>query len=387
MCLAENVHLDLGDAKTLLEVTRDVRRCLLQLQLWANSGGREAKCHQQCCYKGCGANMLGLQSVTQSHLIQHIKDIFETQQQVTELLQPMTESVRNGFPLLYNNIDLLLHIEGNDRHLFNLNKSEGSLPESQIQSNQQQEKEFCQHLTKSTPKTKSRLQRKKSLASLTPPSKLKRINHTNESPQKQQCSFNELTRRNSLGALSDYFDTMSFINAILMAAQPIVTGSHHLEEFCWTGVQIQDGLLDCMREEQDNSDSREKSLDIQATIEALGFHVFWRQVSPLKRETVRKPSDTKTFIFWPLSSPVYSRRFELNKTVLRCRHFSLLHNRRAVCVDYIPVISFICRTHKKLKSQQKEEAIRWIRSLRTKLGLSKATIQLMTEEFTRRGKD
>lgn len=51
VCLAENVKLDLDDVNTLLKVTRgDVRRCLLQLQLWANSGGGLPKCprSQQC---------------------------------------------------------------------------------------------------------------------------------------------------------------------------------------------------------------------------------------------------------------------------------------------------------------------------------------------------
>ena len=39
MCLAENARLDYDDVSSLLKLTRgDVRRCLLQLQLWVHSG-------------------------------------------------------------------------------------------------------------------------------------------------------------------------------------------------------------------------------------------------------------------------------------------------------------------------------------------------------------
>lgn len=40
VALAENVWLELDDVGSLLALSRgDIRRCLLQLQLWARSGG------------------------------------------------------------------------------------------------------------------------------------------------------------------------------------------------------------------------------------------------------------------------------------------------------------------------------------------------------------
>lgn len=40
VALAENVRLELEDVSGLLRLSRgDVRRCLLQLQLWVRSGG------------------------------------------------------------------------------------------------------------------------------------------------------------------------------------------------------------------------------------------------------------------------------------------------------------------------------------------------------------
>lgn len=43
VALAENVWLELGDIRSLLrQCGGDIRRCLLQLQLWARSGGGQA---------------------------------------------------------------------------------------------------------------------------------------------------------------------------------------------------------------------------------------------------------------------------------------------------------------------------------------------------------
>lgn len=41
VALAENARLELDDVRSLLRLSRgDIRRCLLQLQLWARSGGQ-----------------------------------------------------------------------------------------------------------------------------------------------------------------------------------------------------------------------------------------------------------------------------------------------------------------------------------------------------------
>lgn len=78
VCLAENIHLESDDVRALFKVTRgDVRQCLLQLQLWANSGGgrptgqgSHKRNKREFNYKGCITNMLCLRSVTQTDLLQ-----------------------------------------------------------------------------------------------------------------------------------------------------------------------------------------------------------------------------------------------------------------------------------------------------------------------------
>lgn len=53
VALAESVQLELDAVKRLVSLCRgDVRRCLLQLQLWLQSGGGQTSCeeltHVQC---------------------------------------------------------------------------------------------------------------------------------------------------------------------------------------------------------------------------------------------------------------------------------------------------------------------------------------------------
>lgn len=67
-------------------------------------------------------------------------------------------------------------------------------------------------------------------------------------------------------------------------------------------------------------------------------------------------------------SSVPQRRFRSSRMVLSSKSFSLLGNRRAVCVDYLPVLRFICHT---LTTQQhKGELGRWASHAIVKFSLS-----------------
>lgn len=119
MALAEGTRLKFSDAHDLLRLSGgDVRRCLLQLQLWASSGGGQAP-HRTCgrrtlidvserasadtnvsvaftsgsgaaeeqgknadqrlsdCYTGCAATMLGLRSITPDQLLHIVKASYD----------------------------------------------------------------------------------------------------------------------------------------------------------------------------------------------------------------------------------------------------------------------------------------------------------------------
>lgn len=83
--------------------------------------------------------------------------------------------------------------------------------------------------------------------------------------------------------------------------------------------------------------------------------IFWN----LGKDTVhiiRRMSVFPHVILVPVPSSVSQRRYELNRTVLGSESFSLLGNRQAVSVDYMPVLRYICRFQR--EQQQKEEPVR-----------------------------
>ncbi|XP_055014529.1 ATPase family AAA domain-containing protein 5b isoform X2 [Boleophthalmus pectinirostris] len=362
VCLAENVHLDPDDVRTLFTLTQgDVRRCLLQLQLWSTGYRSHRISEVEIGYKGCSETMLGLQSVSEKNLLRLLQPASWTEQQMKELLIPMTESWRNGSPILYSNLELLLHKA--DNMCFG---QDGKKPLCDTQQTETSSR--CSN--RSAAKTKSRLCRKKNILSTQRSCSPTRIS------QKPQSSTDKLETANSLSALSDFFDTMSFIDATAPMAQILVSGPRNPNGFVWTGAKLQDGLLDEMREEEDKN--QETLLDIRAALEALGFHCCWRQADIYEIQRSRRGDASKNLnnITQHLDPHIASQRFDLSKKVLSSRYFSLLQNKYAVCVDYLPVVRFICRTHRKRKKHT-EELDRRVKAFRTQLGLSKNTVKLL----------
>lgn len=93
-----------------------------------------------------------------------------------------------------------------------------------------------------------------------------------------------------LDALTDFFDLMSYLDATIPAAEWLISGSCR-PEFVWTGAEMNDSLLDEMREEEEEEDGwsccQKKLLDIQAAVEGLGFCRCWRRVSESWTEAQR----------------------------------------------------------------------------------------------------
>lgn len=386
VCLAENIQLDSDDVSTLFTVTRgDVRRCLLQLQFWANSGGSwptgqgsHRSNEREFDYKSCSANMLGLQSVSQTDLLRLLHE-----QQIIELIQPMVESWRNGFPMLYSNLELLLHVDTREHPFSALDKIMCSCPVSKMPFCPAQQMEITpsQYSNRSDAKTKSRLSRKKCIPSLATPSADTNFLQTGTS-LKTECSADIIETTNNLGALSDFFDLMSFVDASMPLAQELMAPCQ-VENFLATEAKILCGHLDEMREEEDKS--QENILDIRATMEALGFlrckNSSQRGEASFKRGAFHALSNTRNISFVSCPNIIHQRRIDLGKKVLSSR-FSQLHNTRAVCTDYLPVIRLICRTHRKRQRQRTEELVKYVKSFRTQLGLENKTVHLLAGEFS-----
>ncbi|KAM8771979.1 ATPase family AAA domain-containing protein 5b [Acanthopagrus schlegelii] len=447
VALAENVRLELEDVSDLLRLSRgDIRRCLLQLQLWVHSGGGRASQSRGLtkelvgvqrldvrkkgddldsklpqCDTGCTASMLGLQPLTQNQVLNLLKCQLWCETDMMELLRLLAESWRRGVPLLYCNLELLLPITETSVHL--LDKGTCSELHSELACDPHiQQLDGNVSLKASDTDSKSvrnisRLSRRRYITQcdITSSSSVTETPQRTSSLSKRACSkgasLRDRTEQNAakvesdcLESLSDYFDLMSYLDATVPAAALLVPGSRTPEAFIWTGVEIKDGLLDEMSEEEEEGRgwSQERLLDIQAAMEGLGFHRYlWRVFEAwtegqkyrqglgdtrlgrlVERLVLPASSKSLSFSFPPLCAPrVSQRRYELSRTVLCSKSFHLLGNRRAVSVDYMPVLRYICRLQR--AQWQKEEPVGCLNYLSgTQLGLSKKTIHLLAEDFS-----
>nr|XP_019939908.1 PREDICTED: ATPase family AAA domain-containing protein 5-like isoform X2 [Paralichthys olivaceus] len=445
VCLSENVRLEQDDVRRLLRHTcGDVRRCLLQLQLWALSGGGRAA--QSGGYKeqisvqysyaaedsdhsdsslppwdtSCTATMLGLQHVTHKQLLNLLKCRRWSDTDMNRLLRLLSESWRGGEPLLYNNLELLLPNRTSGQHLEKVTcsglQSELAPPDGDphVLRLKRDVSPKASVTDRKPVRNISRLSRRKYTATV--------FEETSASKQETQRaslllqgvhsripSSRDKTEQISvacLDALTDFFDLMSHLDISLPAAAPLYSGACSPEAFVWTGAEIKDGLLDETNEEEEgDSWSHERLLDIKAAAEGLGSHRCWWRVSQAWTEAhkhrcelggemwerlverVALPTSSKRqslrFSFQPqCGTSVSHRRYDLSRKVLSSKSFSLLGNRRAVCVDYMPVLRSICRFH---RAQQQEEepnsmCVNYLRNIH--LDLSKSTIQLLAEDFS-----
>ena len=281
------------------------------------------------CDTGCTASMLGLQPLTQNQVLNLLKVSIETthlvkmnsmillrkislvckcflssilqcqlwcETDMMELLRLLAESWRRGVPLLYCNLELLLPITETSVHL--LDKGTCSELHSELACDPHiQQLDGNVSLKASDTDSKSvrnisRLSRRRYITQcdITSSSSVTETPQRTSSLSKRACSkgasLRDRTEQNTakvesdcLESLSDYFDLMSYLDATVPVAALLVPGSRTPEAFIWTGVEIKDGLLDEMSEEEEEGRgwSQERLLDIQAAVEGLGFHRYlWR---------------------------------------------------------------------------------------------------------------
>uniref|UniRef100_A0A3B4Y042 AAA+ ATPase domain-containing protein n=1 Tax=Seriola lalandi dorsalis TaxID=1841481 RepID=A0A3B4Y042_SERLL len=318
VCLAENVQLELDDVSSLLTLTcGDIRRCLLQLQLWVHGGGGRAS-------QSGGL----LKEPTRTWIL--LPKTCNTSMDLQEF---------SPFP--------------------NLDSNDSELAPSDTDPHLHRKKYIARVFDTTSPSTLTHKPQSTSLSLKGARSRL-----PSSSDKTEQKSAQVAT--DCLDALTDFFDLMSYLDATLPAAAKLVSGSCSPESFVWTGADIKDGLLDEMSEEGGRSWSQERLSDIQAAAEGLGFHRCWWRVSEVRTEAQKysqelEDKERRGFCFspcytWSSPSSVSQRQYKLSRTVLSSKSFSLLGNRQAVSVDYMPVLRSICRFH--TAKQLKEESVR-----------------------------
>ncbi|XP_038131282.1 ATPase family AAA domain-containing protein 5-like isoform X2 [Cyprinodon tularosa] len=375
VCLAENVRLPLDEASSLVRVSGgDVRRCLLQLQLWVNGGRGRTPQHGDVDRSspagggspaegggldpavppqlaGCSAHMLGLHPLTPTVLLNflQLESCSET------FLSILSESWRRNQPLLYSNLELLLSMA-----------APPSRPQVQMELRPPEADLHLNHTIRSTespscfrPSRLSRRRRAASSPAAKPASdstyRPQRAPTLGETRSEARSSWEQRAAEALMGALeslADFYDLMSNIDALLSpsASQPPAAAA-----FLWTGAALKDGMTDEPREEGGRR-KPEALQEIQAAAEGLGGRRCWRRLAEAWSEAhgwranlsgeqwgglqdrllLSNRPKQRNLCFTaqpPPGGSSVSQRLAVARSAL-----SLLGNRRAVCIDYLPLL-------------------------------------------------
>ncbi|XP_061627554.1 ATPase family AAA domain-containing protein 5b isoform X2 [Phyllopteryx taeniolatus] len=370
LCLAQGVNMETDDVRSLFTLTGgDVRRCLLQLQLWVNSvQGTSVEAENTSLPQhstGCTASMLGLHPVSQNHLLNLLKNPTWTEAGMNKLV----ESWRRDVSLLYSNMEMLTPIGSHQEMLLLRSKMKAA------DINPVRDGLGLSNMMV----IGSSLTLKGQISPYCPKT---RLHHRTE----QSAANVDLT---CLNALADFFDVMSYINATLATAE-VFDPAARTRDFVWTGADIKDSVLDETSEEEGRSHSQERLLEIQAAVESLGCRSCWSRMSyvwtetqtcvPELGRTVSGSSNGIHFACQPPGDPIMcQRRYKMSQAVLSSQPFGLLGNRQAVCVDYMPALRSISRSMRQ-PNKEPDRCVHFLRSLH--LGLSKSTLQLLAQDFS-----
>lgn len=195
-------------------------------------------------------------------------------------------------PLLYSNLELLLPFGAKRSSVLFLDKEPCSGLQSDHIQKPNRNASPVSSVTNSIPvQNISRLSRRKyitktfdttssvSLSVTCQRTSISSRNHHSGAPDSRdakQSAANLAT--DCVDALTDFFDLMSYLDATMPAAAPLVSGPCRREAFIWSGAEIKDGLLDEMRvEEGGRSLSQDRLSDFQAAVEGFGCRrCLWR---------------------------------------------------------------------------------------------------------------
>ncbi|XP_045072394.1 ATPase family AAA domain-containing protein 5 isoform X2 [Coregonus clupeaformis] len=377
LCLAENVRTDPGDITSLVSVNQgDIRRSLLQLQLWICSGGgqvsqratplkdpaggvygtlgvaevedsavgEKTSPRHPPCDVGCTQSMLGLLNSDHSHDLQTtLKCQSWAKPDIVKLMEILTESWRRGVALLYSNLEVLLPLPVRTQPSPLLAAKKVTRPRLQSEPTPPDIHPHPQVpliLDQTSPvkvSSGSRLRRKKCVPTsdsrsahsmLVKPYRASlslRSTHPSASNITETVNDKLLTEKKAdglvyhcLGAITDFMDLMSFIDISLPSECPHKAGPCRPGAFLWTGAEIKDGLLDEMREEDQGSWrwGCERTLEIKAAVEGMGFQRCLARVSGVWTGSQRLEGEQRGRVMEKLTLPVAPHRqgFRVSQT-------------------------------------------------------------------------
>ncbi|XP_027024103.2 ATPase family AAA domain-containing protein 5b [Tachysurus fulvidraco] len=286
VCVVQSVKPDPKHIRSVLQENKgDVRKSVLELEMWARSGAGNTHHHLHNRALACRSY---------------------AELEISGSVDMLVDSWRKGRSLFYSNLDLLL------------------APPTAEQADQNA---VCTRFQKEINKVSSpsdsvkRLKTKPSNPAL----RLDRMKQTNQSAAEDEAV-------STVAALGRFFDTMSFTDSYVRWQPCCKPGP--------VGATTADGLLDEPREDDEvdmKTSGLERCYEILAAVEGLGFCRCRTEAFPIARVDQDVTSgDERRNTRFTLSSDVIHR-------VLRSKAFRCHSNHTAVLTEYLPCLSFICR--------------------------------------------
>ncbi|XP_028829302.1 ATPase family AAA domain-containing protein 5b isoform X2 [Denticeps clupeoides] len=278
VCLTENMRTEPADVTSLLHLNNaDIRRCLLELQFWAQSGRRQVVPLRQ----GGSICLTSLLRFQTRDLGSMVRSCSWTERKTNRCLELLTESWAREVDILYSNMEVLLQNTALTNVGCCLKKTSGPGLEEDFNV----PKTFVQKSTRMV----SRLRTRKglSLGCRSYP------DHNGEDlPMGQAQEFkwslrdvNQSEKKASelvsscLSSLGRFLDHMSFLDSHLQDHMPELTffcrQKRHSD---WSPATFKDGMLDEMREEDIQEVRWQRSVEMRAAVEGLGFQLCLREM-------------------------------------------------------------------------------------------------------------
>uniref|UniRef100_A0A3B4DA88 ATPase family AAA domain containing 5b n=1 Tax=Pygocentrus nattereri TaxID=42514 RepID=A0A3B4DA88_PYGNA len=397
LCVVESTWLAPDDLSALLaECEGDVRRSVLELELWTRSGGGRTRRQVQNTALTCGS---------------------WAELENTGCLEVLVEIWRTGRSFFYSNLDVLFAPLSRTSKNTDRNASQA---DSLRFKEKLEKEENSPSLSVTRPGKLSRLKVRKHKAAggelkttHSPCSKLACLHldifDQPASPVKCQSEHFSAEESSSklvsccLETLAQFFDTMSFLDSCIYKQQLQVPGQCQAGPQGWMGAKLTDSLVDELREEDVNPHS-ERSYELLAVLESLGFHQCRGELSETRRKAEKlkdvmggetfthlmehlilsesadasasqksKPGYKWPYLYSSCSSADQKSKEVINK-VLSSKAFRCHGNKKAVAMDYLPALRCICRMER-AKQQSRPRSLHYLSVIRPPL--PKSTLKLL----------
>ncbi|XP_039516916.1 ATPase family AAA domain-containing protein 5b isoform X2 [Pimephales promelas] len=383
LCVVENTRTDPEDMAFLLCQNKgDIRRSILQLQLWACSGGGRTE-------------------------LQILKDTLKCRSWIelenSRCLEILAEKTGGG--LLYSNIERLFSPDFTSQSSHQQEsikpKTKGEKPVKglmlhtfanvhKVKSDSLSTCRGKKHLSSCEAKNISYPHSDCTLFSV--PSK--QTNHLSSETNGQDKSFMLFFQH--LVCIAKFFDNMSFLDGYLQ--RPSLSGTGHCkpEPLGWMGATLNDSLLDLPREEHFGQ-CFDNSSEIMAIVEGLSFLLCRTELSGIWTEAARLrellsserwekiicalslPSDKKPLklCLCKFCAPGgVQKRKEIVSILISSKKVFCHGNKPALSMDYLPTLRSICRSER-VKEQHSVRHSHYLSSLQ----LPRSTLELMALDF------